>query len=68
MTERRSDGVTKQRFRNDCTVSAKSKTVWTLCRDFLMPLLSDFWRSIKRKATVAVSLGMRWMEWSSDDV
>ena len=32
-----------------------------------MPLLSAFWRSIKRKATIVVSLGMRWMAWISDD-
>ena len=67
VTERRSDGATKQRFRGDQTVSAKSKRVGTLCRDFLMPILSAFWPSIKGKARVVVSLGMRWMAWSSDD-
>ena len=32
-----------------------------------MPLVSDFWRIIKRKARVVVYLGMHWMAWSSDD-
>ena len=63
-----------QRIPRDTTTLAfllilcqKSKTVGTLCRDFLMPLLSDFWPSIKKKARVVVSLGMRFMVWSSDD-
>ena len=38
-----------------------------MSRDFLMPLLSAFWRSINRKARVVVSLRMRLMAWSADD-
>ena len=38
--EQRSGGVTKQIFREYLTVSAKSKTLGTMCRDFLMPLVS----------------------------
>ena len=32
-----------------------------------MPLVLAFWRIIKEKARVVVSLGMHWMELSSDD-
>ena len=35
--------------------------------DFIMPLVPDFWRIIKRKASVLLSLGMHSMAWSSDD-
>ena len=38
-----------------------------MSRDFLMPLLSAFWRSINRKVRVEVSLGMRLMAWSAYD-
>ena len=66
-TERRSNGATKQRFCEDYSVSAKSKTLGKMCRGFLMLLTSDFCRNIKRKARFVVSLGMHWMEWRSYD-
>ena len=38
-----------------------------MSRDFLMPLLSAFWRIINREARLVVSLGMRLMAWIADD-
>ena len=35
--------------------------------DFIMHLLSAFWKSINKKARFVVSLGIRWMAWSLDD-
>ena len=57
----------KQIFCDYKTVSAKYTTLGALRRDFLMPLLSAFWKSINRKARVVVSLGMCLMAWSADD-
>ena len=48
-------------------VSAKSKTLGTIPRDFIMPLVPAFRRIIKRKASVVFSLGMHSMAWSLDD-
>ena len=47
--------------------SAKSKTLGTMYRDFLMPLVSWILANYQEKAMVVFSLGMRWMAWSSDD-
>ena len=65
-TERRSDS-NKTKISRLLNFGAKSTTVGTLSRDFLMLLMSAFWRSINRKARVVVSLGMRLMVWSADD-
>ena len=32
-----------------------------------MPLVSDFWRIIKRRARVVLSLEMHWMAWIWDE-
>ena len=48
-------------------VSAKSKTLGTIPRNFIMPLVPDFRKIIKRKASVVLSMGMHLMAWNSDD-
>ena len=38
-----------------------------MSRDFLMPLLSESWRIINRKARLVMSVGMCLMAWRADD-
>ena len=60
------------KFQRAVSSSSEINAIQHIPRDtttlaFLMPLMLDFWRSIKRKARVVVSLGMCWMAWISDD-
>ena len=81
-TDRRSNGATEQikdgatEIRSDSNKTKMSRllnsyhktpTVGTLSRDFLMPLLSAFWRIFNREARLVVYLGIRLMAWSADD-